>query len=174
VRDARGEEIQAILRMNEGIHFDEFLGYLEEENRRWKQFFERHPEALNLPLDIAGDVRSLVLHVFAVELYFANALSAQPARDADKLAAANNLDDIFAISGRAGQIYREFFATAKPEDWSRQVELSRIGGTASKRKLVAQAFTHSLRHWAQISTYLRQQGLKQEWHHDLLMSKAME
>ena len=81
--------------MNEGIHFDEFLGYLEEENRRWKQFFERHPEALNLPLDIAGDVRSLVLHVFAVELYFANALSAQPARDADKLAAANNLDDIF-------------------------------------------------------------------------------
>jgi uncharacterized damage-inducible protein DinB len=54
------------------------------------------------------------------------------------------------------------------------VELSRIGGSASKRKLIAQAFTHSLRHWAQIFTYLRQQGLKQEWNHDLLMNKAMQ
>jgi len=34
--------------------------------------------------------------------------------------------------------------------------------------------THSLRHWAQISTYLRQQELKQQWNHDMLMSKAME
>jgi len=40
--------------------------------------------------------------------------------------------------------------------------------------MVAQALTHSIRHWAQISTYLRQQGLKQEWSHDLLMSEAME
>jgi hypothetical protein len=45
---------------------------------------------------------------------------------------------------------------------------------ARQRKLIAQAFTHSLRHWAQISTYLRQQELKQQWNHDLLMSKAME
>ena len=56
------------------------------------------------------------------------------------------------------RIYREFFSTAKPEDWSQLVELSRIGGSASKRKLIAQAFTHSLRHWAQTFTYLRQQG----------------
>ena len=40
--------------MNDGIHFGEFPDYIEEENRRWKQFFGRHPEALDLPLDIAG------------------------------------------------------------------------------------------------------------------------
>jgi hypothetical protein len=35
--------------MNDGIHFGEFLDYIEEENRRWKQLFGRHPEALDLP-----------------------------------------------------------------------------------------------------------------------------
>jgi uncharacterized damage-inducible protein DinB len=54
------------------------------------------------------------------------------------------------------------------------IELSRVNRKASRRKLVTQALTHSMRHWAQISTFLRQQGLKQEWTHDFLMSKAME
>jgi uncharacterized damage-inducible protein DinB len=45
---------------------------------------------------------------------------------------------------------------------------------ASRRKLLAQALTHSMRHWAQIATFLRQQGLKQEWNHDFLLSNAME
>ncbi len=160
-------------RMNDGIHFGELLDYIEEENQRWKQFFGRHPEALDLPLDIAGDVRALVLHIFAVELYFANKVSGQPAIELHKLP-AESLDEIFAISELAGRMYREFFVTAQGKDWSQLVELDRINRSASKRKLVAQAFTHSLRHWAQISTYLRQQGLRQEWHHDLLMSKAME
>ena len=40
--------------------------------------------------------------------------------------------------------------------------------------LERQQFTNSLRHWAQVSTYLRQQELKQQWNPDLLMSKARE
>lgn len=159
--------------MKDGIQFSELLDYTEEETRRWKQSFARHPEALDLPLDIAGNVRQLVVHIFAVELYFANAVLALDKIDPDKLA-KETLDDIFAISERAAQRYREFFAKAKPDDWSETVELGRINLQASKRKLVTQALTHSMRHWAQISTYLRQQGLKQEWNHDFLLSKAME
>jgi len=90
--------------MNDGIHFGEFLDYIEEENQRWKKFFGRHPEALDLPLDIAGDVRALVLHIFAVELYFANKVSGQPVIDLHKLP-AESLDEIFAISGLAGRMY---------------------------------------------------------------------
>jgi hypothetical protein len=45
---------------------------------------------------------------------------------------------------------------------------------ASKRKMIVQALTHSIRHWAQLATSLRQQGMKQDWIHDFLMSKAME
>jgi uncharacterized damage-inducible protein DinB len=159
--------------MKDGILFTELLDYTEEETRRWKQFFARHPDALELPLDIAGDVRQLVIHIFAVELYFANAVLGMEKVDPDQLP-KDSLDEIFAISQRAAQRFREFFARAEAEAWSQTVELDRINMRASKRKLVTQALTHSMRHWAQISTYLRQQGLKQEWTHDFLLSKAMD
>jgi uncharacterized damage-inducible protein DinB len=106
-------------------------------------------------------------------LFFANAVSGNPQVDVEKLP-NSSLDDLFGISQRAADIYRQFFAKAKPEDWA---EVMRVGvreWKASRRKMVAQAFTHSIRHCAQISTYLRQQGLKQEWNHDLLMSDAMK
>jgi uncharacterized damage-inducible protein DinB len=135
--------------MNDGIKFSELLDYTEAENKRWKQLFARHPEALALPLNIAGNVQQLVLHIFAVELYFANAISGHKV-DPDSLP-TNTLDETFAIGEQAARIYREFFARAKPEDWSGLVDLGRIGLRASKRKLVAQAFTHSIRHWAQVA-----------------------
>ena len=137
------------------------------------RFFARHPQALGLPLDIAGSVRKLILHIFAVELFFANAVSGNPQVDVEKFP-NSSLDDLFGISQRATDVYREFFANAKPEDWAEVIRVGAREWKASRRKMVAQALTHSIRHWAQISTYLRQQGLKQEWSHDLLMSEAME
>jgi uncharacterized damage-inducible protein DinB len=159
--------------MNDGISFSELLDYSTQENHRWKQFFARSPETLDLPLDIAGTVGQLVLHIFAVELYFANVISGQENADPDQLP-TESLDDIFAVGEKAREKYLQFFASAKDEDWAATVQLGRINLQASKRKLVAQALTHSMRHWAQIATFLRQHGFKQEWGHDLLMSKALE
>jgi uncharacterized damage-inducible protein DinB len=159
--------------MDAGIQFTELLDYGAEENRRWQEFFERFPQTLDLPLDIAGNVRQLVLHIFAVELYFANAISGEEKVDPDQLP-NTTLDEVFAIGDQAAEMYREFIARASPEDWASTAELGRINLKATKRKLVAQALTHSMRHWAQISTFLRQQGFKQEWVHDFLLTKAME
>lgn len=160
--------------MTDGIQFSELLDYTEEESERWKQFFSRHPEALDLSLDIAGNVRQLVLHIFAVELYFANALLGLEKVNPDKLP-TEPLAELFNIGEQAAHKYREFFATARSDDWAETVDLGpRLSSAPSKRKLVAQALTHSIRHWAQIATFLRQQGLKQEWPHDFLLSKAMQ
>lgn len=159
--------------MIDGIQFSELVDYLGCENQRWKQFFSRYPQALDLPLDIAGDVRKLVRHIFEVELFFANAASGKPQGNAEKLP-TGTLDELFAISETAAKLYREFIATAKPESWSEVVQLNGRTWKASRRKMLAQAFTHSIRHWAQIATYLRQQGFKQEWRHDLLVSDAMK
>jgi uncharacterized damage-inducible protein DinB len=158
--------------MKSGIQFEELLAYTEEENRRWKEFFTQNPEALDLPLDVAGSVRELVRHIFAVEIFFANKVTGEKINP-DELPSAT-LDQIFGISEKAARIYRDFFARAKPEDWSEMIELSRVNRKASRRKMVAQALTHSIRHWAQIATFLRQQGLKQEWSHDFLMSNVMK
>jgi uncharacterized damage-inducible protein DinB len=159
--------------MMDGIRFEELLDYSVDENRRWQQFFARNPETLDLPLDVAGSVRQLVLHIFAVELYFSNAISGLEKEDPDQLP-IETVEEIFAVGEKATGRFREFFAKATPEDWKETVELGRINLKASKRKLVAQALTHSMRHWAQLATFLRQNGFKQEWTHDLLLSKAME
>ena len=162
--------------MSGGIEFAELLDYTAQETRRWKHFFITNPAALDLPIDIAdaGTVRALVKHIFVVELYFALLASDSPLLDFEALPVAK-LDELFQISKDADTKYREFFAQAKLEDWNSKVELKsrRVTGF-SKRKAVTQALTHSIRHWAQISTFLRQQGLKQDWNHDFLTSAAMQ
>ena len=158
--------------MTAGIQFEELLAYTEEESLRWKEFFVAHPQALDLPLDIAGSVRELVKHIFAVELFFASLVIGEKA-DPNQLQAIT-VEEMFAVGVKAASMYRGFFARATPEQWSEKLELSRIGMKASRRKMVAHALTHSMRHWAQVATFLRQQGLKQDWRHDFLLSHAME
>jgi hypothetical protein len=52
--------------MDPGVRFTELLAYNEEETIRWKQFFQEHSAAVDLPCDVAsaGTVRNLVLHIF--------------------------------------------------------------------------------------------------------------
>lgn len=157
--------------MRKGIEFSELLAYTEQETERWREFFSHHPAALDLPFDIAGTVRALVEHVFAVELHFANlmlGLEKPPSQPS-----GSSLQEIFKTSEEAMRRYRQILADDKI-DWEELVELRLGGWKASRRKMLAQAFTHSLRHWAQIATFLRQQGFKQEWIHDLLLSDAMQ
>jgi uncharacterized damage-inducible protein DinB len=168
--------------MMDGIRFTELLDYSDEETRRWKRWFTQNPAALDLSVDVGGasTVRKLLMHIFLVERHFANAVTGGPAsfeqsrKDAEKEPPAE-LDEIFRISEEASQKYREFLARATPEDLVTVLNLSsRMELKASKRKMMVQAFTHSMRHWAQLATFFRQQGMKQDWIHDFLMSKAME
>jgi len=40
--------------------------------------------------------------------------------------------------------------------------------------MMMQAIWHSVNHRGQLATFLRQQGFKQDWIHDFLLSNAME
>ncbi len=84
------------------------------------------------------------------------------------------MDELFAIGEEARKKYRQFFARATADDWGEIVNLGFGDFKVSKRKMVAQALLHSVHHRAQLATFLRQHGLKQDWNHDFLMSKAME
>ena len=63
--------------MDSSITFSELLRYTESETTRWKDWLLTHPEALNLPCDVAsvGNSKGLRLHIFGNELYFAHALA---------------------------------------------------------------------------------------------------
>ncbi len=62
--------------METGITFQELMHYTEAETRRWRGFFQQHPDALDLEVGIAGakEIRGLIVHIFAVELRYAERL----------------------------------------------------------------------------------------------------
>jgi uncharacterized damage-inducible protein DinB len=160
--------------VDDGIRFTELLAYTEEENRRWKKWFCKHPQAINLPCDIAGSptVHELLLHVFVTDLYFAHRVSGLDLPDFKALPHAT-VDELFAIGEGAAGTFRKFMETARPGDWNETVPLGFNDRTASKRKMITQALLHGVHHRAQLATLLRQQGLKQDWVHDIILSDVL-
>jgi len=164
--------------MDAGLDFAELLAYTHEENQHWKRWLKQHPEALAANAGIAGedDVAGLLVHIFAVELRYAERLLEQPATPYEKLRSAD-LDQIFAIADDARSRFQQFLAQTDHADLSKIVTFeTRSAGTlsASKRKILAHALLHGVRHWAQIATALRKAGYKQDWQHDFLFTKAVE
>lgn len=161
--------------MDPGIPFATLLAYNAEETARWKRWFAEHPTALDLPCDVAGagTVRKLVLHIFATELFFAHRVLDLALPDLANLP-HGSLEELSAISADAAAKFAQFIDHAENDNWSTVLPLGFRDLKASKRKMLMQAIFHSIHHRAQLATTLRQQGLKQDWIHDFILSKAME
>ena len=164
--------------MHAGVNFEELLAYTEEENQHWKRWLKQHPEALAVSAGIAGedDVAGLLVHIFAVELRYAERLLDLPVTSYEDVR-SSNLDQIFGIADKARANYKQFLAKTDQADLNKVLTFeTRSAGTltASKRKILVHAMLHGVRHWAQIATALRKAGYKQDWGHDILFSKALE
>ncbi len=164
--------------MAEGITFEELLGYNEEENEKWRQWFAEHPATLEFRVDLtrSDTVRDTLLHIFACELWYAEMLLGKDDRERFKTIPQQTVEDLFAIAAEARAKFRSFFQCASEADWEAIVDFPEGPWgklTPSKRKCFAHTMVHSIRHWAQLATALRKQGLTQEGWHDLLFTKAM-
>jgi uncharacterized damage-inducible protein DinB len=162
-----------------GLSFGELLDYSAEESNHWRDFFTQHPGALDVPCDIAGTktVREVVLHIIAVQMRYAERLLNMPITEYDQLA-ARIVDgkpgaELFALGRKSLEDLRSFAIAANDADWDGTLTFpTRSAGefTASRRKIFIHALLHGVRHWAQLSTHLRQKGYKQDWMHDFLAS----
>ncbi|HKV92762.1 MAG TPA: DinB family protein [Candidatus Angelobacter sp.] len=157
-----------------GLSFGELLDYCAEENNHWRDFFKKHPDALDLPADIAGtkNVREIVLHIAAVQMRYAERLLNMPITDYATLQGKSG-EDLFALSRKSLEDLRSFAIAANDSDWDGLLTFPTRSAselTASRRKIFIHALLHSVRHWAQLSTYLRQKGYKQDWQHDFIFS----
>lgn len=160
--------------MSAGIPFRELLDYTDEETRRWKEFFAKNPAALEVATDVqgSGTVRVVVTHIFIAELIFGAAVLGEPRPDYTKLP-QSTLDEIFAIGDEARRKMRAFIARADEKQLAEKLPFG-PAGEVSRRKLLAQALTHGMRHWAQLATELRRAGYPTDWIHDWLMSPVVE
>jgi len=162
----------------QALSFRELLAYTDEETRRWEAWF-RHagPAALRVSLGDAkwNTVGGLIYHIFMVERRYAERLLGEPVTPyADRAPA--ELDEIFAVYPEGRSRLERYLAQARPEEWGEVITFETVSAgtlSASKRKIVAHALVHGIRHWAQIATALRQAGHGEQWMHDLLASPAL-
>jgi uncharacterized damage-inducible protein DinB len=166
-----------------GLSFGELLDYCAEESNHWRDFFKKYPDALELPADIAGtkSVREIVLHIVAVQMRYAERLLNMPITEYDQLAArlaqGKPGEELFALSRKSLEDLRSFAIAANDSDWDGTLTFpTRSAGelTASRRKIFIHALLHGVRHWAQLATYLRQKGYKQDWQHDFIFSGVIK
>ena len=161
-----------------GLSFGELLDYSAEESNHWRDFFSQHPDALDVPCDIAGTktVREVVFHIVAVQVRYAERLLNMPITEYDQLAGKNG-EELFALGRKSLEDLRSFAIAANDADWDGTLTFpTRSAGelTASRRKIFIHALLHGVRHWAQLATHLRQKGYKQDWMHDFIASGVIE
>ncbi len=161
-----------------GLSFGELLDYASEETTHWRDWFRKNPKALDLACDIAGakSVREVVLHIIAVQMRYAERLLNQPITEYSELE-SKNAEELFALAHKSAEDFRSFAVAANDPDWDGTLTFpTRTAGTitASRRKIFVHALMHGMRHWAQLATFLRQQGFKQDWQHDFIFSDVVK
>jgi uncharacterized damage-inducible protein DinB len=161
------------------ISFSELLDWNERETQKWRDWFARQDASmLDLPMRIAQtkNVREFLLHIFAVELRYAQRLNDEEVTSYEALP-TETVADLFGIGDRARAGLRGYLANVTDDELKSVQEFpTRTAGTlrASERKMFAHAMLHSVRHWAQLATALREAGHATDWGKDFLMSDVME
>jgi uncharacterized damage-inducible protein DinB len=154
------------------------LTFNDEEARNWENFFRANPTAADAKIEIAhsNNVRELLNHIFAVEYRYGQFIHNEPASD---FAALNrgSIDEVFKL-GEAGRAnIRRFLETASDADADRPIKFKTLTAgemSASGRKMLMHCMVHSIRHWAQLATAMREQGHATNWKHDFMFSKAID
>jgi uncharacterized damage-inducible protein DinB len=162
-----------------GLSFEVLMAYTRGETRRWYEWFRAHPaEVLDVPIGEGrtSTVRGLLVHVFAVELRYAERLLGERPTPYEELP-GTSIEEIFAIGGRAAEKLQHYLDRASDDDLHRVLTFETVTmGTlsASKQRILSHYFIHGIRHWAQIATALRQAGHGDQWPHDVLFSEGAD
>jgi uncharacterized damage-inducible protein DinB len=164
--------------MTAAITLNELLTDNEASTQKWQTWFAANPAALDVPCAIynSGTVRGLLKHIFAVELRHSQRLAAKEVTPYEAIP-VGSLNDLLAVHSQATQNLRKFLSGANDQALLEVIPLQTVSaGTvhASRRKLLTHILVHSIRHWAQLSSLLREAGYKTDWPNDFLFSEAIE
>ncbi len=154
---------------------EELQAWVEETSRQWMRFIEAHSAILSLPCDIreTSSVAQLLQHIVAVELRYAERLSGLEPTSYDQIP-CDSAGAIFEIHQRAMTLLRPLLKRGA-EFWETPLEFTtRSAGKlgAPRRVILVHLLMHSIRHYAQLATLVRQHGFRPDWEMDYLMMGA--
>jgi len=150
---------------------NDLIDWVEKTSTGWRNLLTRHAELLTIPCDIMGvqTVAQLLQHIVAVELRFAERLADEPATEYANIP-CDSIEAIYATHDRALALLRKLLDSEI--NWDEAIEFSTrtMGPVRSARKTILfHLLLHGIRHYAQLSTLVRQHGVKPGWAMDYLM-----
>jgi uncharacterized damage-inducible protein DinB len=165
--------------MQMNLTLDDLLDYTSWERQKWHDWLRQHgDEVLKIGAGPHGDGRfttvgDLVRHIFSAEKRYIDRLSGRALTETASLS-NDNIEALFIFGELSRQELKEFVQTFPSQKWD-EPEGHKLGNhvlTLTPRKIVVHVVLHEIRHWAQIATLLRLNGLSGEFH-DFLFSPVM-
>jgi len=143
------------------------LSYTDWERSQWHTWFrEQGAAALAVGLGPNGDGRvntigELVRHIFSAEKRYVDRIQGTPLTDSAGVP-ANDIEALFAFGRETRESLRALLATFPSERWdvSQVIQIGPHTRSVTPRKMVVQAVTHEIRHWAQVAVFERMSGRK--------------
>lgn len=161
------------------MSIEDLIEYTDWERGKWRDFLRaRGDEVLKIGVGSNGDGRfqsvgDVVRHIFSAEKRYIDRLSGRALTDTSSVA-SDRVEALFDFGAQSRTQLREFVATFPTERWDEDVELKLMNSTirATPRKIVVHVLMHEIRHWPQIATLLRLNGIVVEFR-DFLFSPVM-
>ena len=150
----------------------EVLAWNETTSNQWRKFLTENPAILALPCDIPSKstaAAQLLQHIVAVELRYAERIARLPASDYERVP-YDSVEVIYATHDRAISLLKQ--SLAADIDWDDVIEFQTRSYGAMRASLKTNYFhalLHSIRHYAQLATLVRQHGYQPNWLGDYLL-----
>jgi uncharacterized damage-inducible protein DinB len=115
----------------------------------------------------------MIRHIFSAEKRYVERLTSRPITDTSSIP-KQDLEALFAFGCESRADLKNFVETFPAAEWDTPIGMKILDWSisASTRKIVTHILIHEIRHWAQIATTLRLNGLKPDFH-DFLFSPAL-
>ncbi len=161
--------------MSLSIPVETLLAWNDTTAQHWRDFILANPAILTLPSDIrnGSTVADTLHHIVAAELRYASRLASIPEPDYSAFP-QDSANALYNTHTRAFEIIREQLADPN-YDWSTELTFNTLtaGRLRATREIILLHLTlHSIRHYAQLATLVRQQGYKPDWPMDFLFMGA--
>jgi uncharacterized damage-inducible protein DinB len=151
------------------------VAWNDSNAQHWHKFILANPAVFFQLCDIRNGkiIADTLQHIVAVELRYAQRLSGLPESPYEEIP-KGSIDSIMAAHELALGLIRSLLAN--PDyDWSTEITIDTISAgrlRASRETILVHLTLHSMRHYAQLATLVRQQGFKTTWPMDYLFTAA--
>ncbi len=154
---------------------EELLAWVERTADGWRHLVAEQPEVLAFPCDVreTSSVAELLQHIVAVELRYAQRLHGMRESAYEEIALSSG-EQLYASHDQAMALLRELLSRSDTA-WEESIDFTtRSAGTlrATRRVVLVHLLMHSIRHYAQLATLVRQHGVKPNWPMDYLFMRG--